>query len=233
MAQFSSWYATCYYHSLGQYTNWKMTVASSVLSGILTLLPEILAWQTETRQKERMLQQQIMLTELSHTDKAYDEIIHLTFQLSTMGCSSCVSTVSKVLDSIDGVLRHTVYLEDGIAEVILSKQSATAIHTNARTNAECSDYDLLWKDIAGRLNAAGFPAERSLLLETKNGFVIFDHKASPRPRTEWKEIAESYSGQLGMYKEAVQSVTGRPVVGAWIHFAVGGGAISVCSLGTG
>ena len=172
VAQFSLWYAVYYYHSLGQYTNWKMTVASTALSGVLTLLPELLAWQTKTRQKqkERILLQQQMLMESSHTDKAYEETIHLTFQLSTMGCSSCVSTVSKVLDNIDGVLRHTVSLEDGIAEaeVVLSSKYAdtNTLHNNSINN-KAEDHDLLWKDIANRLEASGFPAERSLLPETK------------------------------------------------------------------
>lgn len=66
-----------------------------------------------------------------------------------------------------------------------------------------------------------------LLLETKDGWVIVDHKATPRPRNEWKDIAEGYSGQLGMYKAAVEGVSGRPVVGTWIHMPVGGGVISI------
>ncbi|HEX5421558.1 MAG TPA: UvrD-helicase domain-containing protein, partial [Gammaproteobacteria bacterium] len=69
-----------------------------------------------------------------------------------------------------------------------------------------------------------------LLLETQDGFIIVDHKATPRPRTEWRDIAEQYSGQLGMYKAAVESITRRPVLGTWIHFASGGGAVEV-SLG--
>ncbi len=68
-----------------------------------------------------------------------------------------------------------------------------------------------------------------LLLETKDGWVIVDHKATLRPRTEWKAVAESYSGQLAMYKAAVESVSDKPVLGTWIHFPVGGGALSVTS----
>ena len=61
-----------------------------------------------------------------------------------------------------------------------------------------------------------------LLLETRDGWIIVDHKATPRPRNECKEIAEGYSGQLAMYKSAVEAVSGRPVVGTWIHMPVGG-----------
>ncbi len=66
-----------------------------------------------------------------------------------------------------------------------------------------------------------------VLLETKAGYVIIDHKASPRPRTEWQAIAEGYSGQLAMYKAAVEAAAGRAVTGLWLNLGVGGGAVSV------
>jgi ATP-dependent helicase/nuclease subunit A len=64
-----------------------------------------------------------------------------------------------------------------------------------------------------------------LLLETREGWVIIDHKATPRPRTEWGSIAEGYSGQLAKYRSAVEEISGQPVVSTWIHFPVGGGII--------
>ncbi len=66
-----------------------------------------------------------------------------------------------------------------------------------------------------------------LLLETRDGWVIVDHKATSRPRNEWKDIAEGYSGQLAMYKAAVEAGSDRPVVGTWIHMPVGGGVLPV------
>ncbi len=66
-----------------------------------------------------------------------------------------------------------------------------------------------------------------VLLETRGGYVIIDHKASPRPRTEWKEIAEGYSGQLATYKRAVEAATGKPVTGLWLNLGVGGGVINL------
>ena len=66
-----------------------------------------------------------------------------------------------------------------------------------------------------------------LLLETKDGWVIVDHKATPRPRTEWQEIAKGYSGQLAMYKAAVEASSEQPVMEMWIHFPVGGGATQI------
>ncbi len=64
-----------------------------------------------------------------------------------------------------------------------------------------------------------------LLLETENGWVIVDHKATPRPRSEWIDIAESYSGQLATYKAAVEKSSGKPVTSMWIHLPVGGAVV--------
>ena len=64
-----------------------------------------------------------------------------------------------------------------------------------------------------------------LLIETDNGWVIVDHKATPRPRTQWQALAQGYSGQLAMYKSAVEQISGQPVLSMWIHLPVGGGVI--------
>ena len=66
-----------------------------------------------------------------------------------------------------------------------------------------------------------------LLVDTGEGWVLIDHKASPRPRSEWQEVAFAYSGQLAMYKRAIEAVTGKPVLETWIYFPVGGGLVQV------
>jgi len=66
-----------------------------------------------------------------------------------------------------------------------------------------------------------------LLLETDDGFILIDHKASPRARSDWNEIALSYSGQLEAYAGGVTRVTDKPVISRWIHFAVMGGLVEV------
>jgi ATP-dependent exoDNAse (exonuclease V) beta subunit len=68
-----------------------------------------------------------------------------------------------------------------------------------------------------------------LLLETEQGFVVIDHKASPRARTDWEEIALGYSGQLEAYAQGVTLATGAPVLSRWIHFGVTGGLVEVRS----
>src|SRR5690606_37905283 len=62
-----------------------------------------------------------------------------------------------------------------------------------------------------------------VLLETEAGWVVIDHKSSPRPRAEWGEDVIEYSGQHAVYREALRACGGSVAAG-WIHFAVGGGA---------
>lgn len=67
-----------------------------------------------------------------------------------------------------------------------------------------------------------------VLLETDAGWVIIDHKSSPRPRSNWaREVAE-YSGQLAAYGDAIKAA-GKPLSGCWIHFAVSGGIVELVS----
>ncbi len=69
-----------------------------------------------------------------------------------------------------------------------------------------------------------------LLVETAEGFVVIDHKASPRARSDWEEIALGYAGQLGAYAAGIQRATDTPVVSRWIHFGVTGGLVGIDGL---
>ena len=65
------------------------------------------------------------------------------------------------------------------------------------------------------------------LVETEQGYIIIDHKSNPQSSASQQEIALKYSGQLALYKDAVEAATNKSVVGCWIHFAVTGGAVSI------
>jgi ATP-dependent exoDNAse (exonuclease V) beta subunit len=65
-----------------------------------------------------------------------------------------------------------------------------------------------------------------MLVETGNGWILIDHKSFPGKRSEWSTEAVSYSGQLALYREALNKLK-LPVVSMWIHFAVGGGLVEV------
>lgn len=73
----------------------------------------------------------------------------LRFHLPTLGCASCVSTVSSLLDSLEIVVNHRVQFEDGIVEVEIVPD------TEGRAND-----DLFWHQISTELADAGFPAKR-------------------------------------------------------------------------
>ena len=65
-----------------------------------------------------------------------------------------------------------------------------------------------------------------LLLETERGWIVIDHKSSPRPRSEWAAEALEYSGQLAAYSSALQG-GGLDCAACWVHFPVSGGLVEV------
>ncbi len=67
----------------------------------------------------------------------------------------------------------------------------------------------------------------NLLIETEGGWIIIDHKSSPRARSEWDNTALGYSGQLATYSNALKAASDKPVQGTWIHFAITGALIEV------
>ena len=151
VAQLGSWCAARYYSgyaSGGNAQSWRMAAGSTVVSGMLTLLPEMLAWQTARREKGWRKHQQLQNGTEDDDTNNVETTIHL--QLSTMGCSSCVSTVSRVLDGIDGIARHRVSLEKGIAEIVFEE--------GMPGGAAVAGASALPRQIMEQLEQAGFPA---------------------------------------------------------------------------
>jgi ATP-dependent exoDNAse (exonuclease V) beta subunit len=64
-----------------------------------------------------------------------------------------------------------------------------------------------------------------LLLRTPAGFVLIDHKASARPRTEWGTVVNEYGGQLAAYAAAIELAGGAPVLERWLFFPVAAGVV--------
>jgi ATP-dependent exoDNAse (exonuclease V) beta subunit len=63
------------------------------------------------------------------------------------------------------------------------------------------------------------------LLETESGPIILDHKIFPGKREDWEAKALSYSGQLGVYGEAIKATDASAVT--IIHLASAGVLIKV------
>ena len=66
-----------------------------------------------------------------------------------------------------------------------------------------------------------------LLLDTKDGWILLDHKANPAPRNRWKQVAATHGDQLSVYAEALLQVTQRAVSEAWIVLPIAGSAIQI------
>lgn len=66
-----------------------------------------------------------------------------------------------------------------------------------------------------------------MLFDTPEGWIVVDHKSYAGPPSSWAKEAEGYAGQLKAYSEALKLATGRPVVGAYINFVVGGGVVGL------
>ena len=60
-----------------------------------------------------------------------------------------------------------------------------------------------------------------VLLDTEAGWVLIDHKSSPRPRNEAASEAKAHSGQIENYRRALVAA-GIPVEQTFIHFPVTG-----------
>jgi ATP-dependent exoDNAse (exonuclease V) beta subunit len=67
-----------------------------------------------------------------------------------------------------------------------------------------------------------------LLLETANGYVIFDHKTFPgRGEAAWRAKVVEFEPQLAAYARAVSLAQPNRSVGMWLHFPVGGGCVEL------
>lgn len=65
-----------------------------------------------------------------------------------------------------------------------------------------------------------------LLLETDAGWIVIDHKSSPRPRSEWATEAIGSSDQLAAYVSALRAA-GMECAGCWLHLPVEGRLVEV------
>lgn len=66
-----------------------------------------------------------------------------------------------------------------------------------------------------------------LLLKTKSGYVIIDHKSFPGNETERHKKVLDYGSQLAIYKEAIEKATGTSVLSTMIHMPMLGKILDI------
>jgi len=124
----------------------------------------------------------------------------------------------QVLESF-GVTEH-ISTEDGLTCAIRFKKFA---EEHLKAKAIYVEYPIEYVKPNGQTATGWIDA----LVETEEGYIIVDHKSNPQSRAEWNDVALKYSGQLTLYKEAVEAVSDKPVIGCWVHFAVTGGCVLI------
>ena len=131
----------------------KTTAASTVFSLVVTLLPELLDWRTKQLSEHKRSNARTN----SDVDQTSHDNEHMTsrasFQLETMGCASCVSTVSGIIRKYP-VASQNVSLEDGVAEVVFT--SDVGRDDKSLSNV-VQEIRRLSKTICDEIEAAGFP----------------------------------------------------------------------------
>ncbi len=61
-----------------------------------------------------------------------------------------------------------------------------------------------------------------LLLRTRTGWILLDHKSTPAGSAQWPQIAQTYAGQLAAYVETIEVASGLPVEEVWLVLPVAG-----------
>ena len=130
----------------------------------------------------------------------------------------------------DAVDRAAELIRNGAGEGALSPRDAVdcarrlmdAVHTRFAPRGMLVEHPVEFVQDNGQVLRGWI----DLLLETEQGWIVIDHKSSPRPRSEWAAEALEYSGQLAAYAGALQG-GGLHCAGCWVHFPVSGGLVEV------
>jgi ATP-dependent exoDNAse (exonuclease V) beta subunit len=84
--------------------------------------------------------------------------------------------------------------------------------------------------VVARMNLQRLRGTIDVLIETEDGFHIFDHKTFPGPVEKWIPKALSFYGQLQAYRFAMEQATSRPVQRLFIHMPVIGKVLELHTL---
>lgn len=68
-----------------------------------------------------------------------------------------------------------------------------------------------------------------LLLELPDGYVVIDHKSYPG--IDIQSLADRYAGQLGVYRQALEASSDKPVLASLLHLPLLGKVVSIERVG--
>lgn len=161
----------------------------------------------------------VVLGERIKTNGPYDttvmgEALHAVIAGYLMGHSSQVEILNH--HGMIDTLSATDALES-------AKRLESFLSTRYTVKSISCEHPISYKNEQGQLISGWI----DLLVETDSGFIIIDHKASPRSKTEWEPISLSYSGQLHAYANGLTKVHSDKPIETWVHFAMTGGIIRV------
>lgn len=69
-------------------------------------------------------------------------------------------------------------------------------------------------------NGQRVAGQADLLIDTPDGWILIDHKASMKTEESFPELAAGYSGQLAMYREAIEKATAKRVIECWLYLPI-------------
>jgi len=81
--------------------------------------------------------------------------------------------------------------------------------------------------VIGRVGLQRVQGRIDLLIETKTGLVIVDHKTYPGRADTWEERVVGYAPQLDLYARLCAAATGKPVEGLFVHLPVTGAMLRI------
>ena len=81
--------------------------------------------------------------------------------------------------------------------------------------------------VVGRQGLQRVQGRLDLLIETKTGFIVIDHKTYPGRPDTWESRVVGYAPQLELYGRLCAAATGKPVEGLFVHLPVAGAMLRV------
>jgi ATP-dependent exoDNAse (exonuclease V) beta subunit len=142
----------------------------------------------------------------------------LAMEFSNTGTSAVIEDISRILE------RHGLQSQldgDGILSNIVSFRKTLSEKISPKSHY--AEWPIQMIQDNGQIVKGWI----DLVLETKDGWVIVDHKSFPGSLDEMKEKALGFSGQLQAYKKSIEAATNKPVLNLYINYMMTGKLVEV------